>query len=55
MTEDDYEPPSEDELMGAEQFREFLKETAEESVGTRDLGEANRRWSVLNEWRYQND
>jgi len=43
--------PREDELMGEQQLREHLQSKAQESVGADNLREANRRWSVLQEWR----
>jgi len=55
MTNRDYEPPEEQDLMGAEELREHLRDKAEMSVGTRDLERANRRWALLNSWRYDDD
>ena len=43
-----------DNLMGADELREHLRERMEEIAGPRDLGEANRRCRVLDEWRVEN-
>lgn len=47
----DYTPPSEEDLMDRGELREHLKDKTEKIAGTRELHEANRRCSVLNEWR----
>lgn len=42
-------------FMGADELREHLRERMQDLVGTGDLGEANRRFEVLEEWRYEDE
>lgn len=42
-------------FMGSDKLRAHLRKKSAEHVGTDDLGEANRRFEVLHEWRDEDE